>query len=210
MAEFAHPLVLASASPRRRLLLREAGFAPTVIESDIDDGGLPCGAVAPEAFVMALSWFKARRVVTQGAPAHAVILAADTICVHENELLGKPRDAEHAAAMLRAMRNRAHRVVTGVTIVPVDRDAIARLIFVDVATVRLGAIADAAIDEYVDGGTWQGKAGAYNYSERVAAGWPVTCDGDPTGVMGLPMLRVVPLLGRLGVRRERDSREHAT
>lgn len=203
-AEAGRRLVLASASPRRRLLLREAGFEPEVVESDIDDGGLPRGAVSAEAYVMALSWFKARRVRALGVRAGAVILAADTVCVHADELLGKPADAGHARSMLRAMRGRAHRVVTGVTAIPAAGPA--RLIFVDVATVHLGDLDDAAIESYVAGGEWAGKAGAYNFSERVAAGWPVRCDGDPTGVMGLPMRRVVPLLGRLGVGRTSPER----
>jgi septum formation protein len=118
-----HRLVLASASPRRRLLLREAGFEPEVIESDLDDAHLVRGAVSPEAFVVALSWFKAQRVLWKFRPSASVVVAADTICVHGSELLGKPRDADHARHMLRAMRARAHRVVTGVTVVPIERVA---------------------------------------------------------------------------------------
>jgi predicted house-cleaning NTP pyrophosphatase (Maf/HAM1 superfamily) len=50
------------------------------------------------------------------------------------------------------------------------------------------------IDEYVSSGAWKGKAGAYNLSERIAAGWPLRCEGDETTVMGLPMLKLLPLL----------------
>lgn len=207
-------LVLASASPRRQLLLRVAGFAPVVVESDIDDAGVRRGAVSPEAYVMALSWFKATRVAwridrgeapPRGDLAAPVIVAADTVCVHEDELLGKPRDAGHAAEMLRAMRNRAHRVVTGVTIVPPGGRPWRRLVLVDVAMVRLGQLGDDEIDRYVGGEGWRGKAGAYNFSERVDAGWPVECEGDPTGVMGLPMRRVARILDGLGVPRGRGG-----
>ncbi len=199
-----HRLVLASASPRRRLLLRDAGFDPEVLESDLDDAHLTRGRVPAEAFVVALSWFKARRVMWRHAPREAVVVAADTVCVHESELLGKPRDAAHAGAMLRAMRARAHRVVTGVTVLSVEGE---RHLFVDVALVSVGPLADDAIDAYVASGDWRGKAGAYNFSERVAAGWPVRCDGDPTGVMGLPMRRVIPMLERLEVVRSGAGRE---
>lgn len=197
-----HRLVLASASPRRKLLLAAEGYRPEVLESDLDDAHLVRGSASPEAFVMALSWFKARRVLWRHAPSAAVVVAADTICVHGEELLGKPRDAVQARSMVRAMRGRSHRIVTGVTLLSVEGE---RRIFVDVATVTLGAIDDRAIDAYVESGDWRGKAGAYNYSERVAAGWPVACEGDPTGVMGLPMRRVVPLLERLEVVRERSE-----
>lgn len=200
-----HRLVLASASPRRRSLLHDAGFEPEVLESDLDDAHLTRGRVSAEAFVVALSWFKARRVLWRHAPSEAVIVAADTVCVHENELLGKPRDGAHAGAMLRAMRARAHRVVTGVTILSIEGE---RHLFVDVARVSVGALADDAIDAYVASGEWRGKAGAYNFSERVAAGWPVRCDGDATGVMGLPMRRVVPMLERLAVVRSGARREN--
>jgi len=60
----------------------------------------------------------------------------------------------------------------------------------------VGAIDDGRIEAYVWGGDWRGKAGAYNLSERVEAGWPITCEGDPATVMGLPMRRLPAWLGR--------------
>jgi septum formation protein len=195
-------LVLASGSPRRRTLLRGAGYEPEVFESDIDDARLLRGRVGPEAFVMALAWFKARRVLDRFADrladGDALLVAADTICVHGDALLGKPRDADEARSMLRGMRGVDHRVVTGVAALPLPFGRGERLIFVDVSTVALGELDDDEIDRYVASGAWQGKAGGYNYAERVAAGWPVRCEGDPTGVMGLPMRRVLPLLASLG------------
>ncbi|MDZ4830594.1 MAG: nucleoside triphosphate pyrophosphatase [Phycisphaerae bacterium] len=191
-------LILASASPRRSELLKSAGFDARVCESDLDDGDLVYQRVRPEAFVVSLSWFKASRVMQQRPLAGAVVLAADTMCVCDDAVLGKPQNERDAREMLVSLRGRVHRTVTGVTAVDVDGR---RHMFVDVARVALGAIDDAAIDAYVATGAWRGKAGGYNYSERVAAGWPVSCDGDPTSVMGLPMTRVVPLLESLGVAR---------
>ena len=57
---------------------------------------------------------------------------------------------------------------------------------------------DGEIERYVSAGGWRGKAGGYNLAERLAAGWPIRCEGDPTSVMGLPMARVAPLLRELG------------
>jgi septum formation protein len=101
--------------------------------------------------------------------------------------------------MIRAFEDRSHKVLTGVALVwrdeadpwrPVGRD-----IFVDRAAVTLGRLDERALEAYVDSGLWRGKAGAYNYEERVAEGWPLSCDGDPTGVMGLPMRALVRRLG---------------
>jgi septum formation protein len=68
--------------------------------------------------------------------------------------------------------------------------------FTDRATVRLGRIAPPEIDGYVASGQWRGKAGAYNLAERLEAGWPITYEGDPGTIMGLPMRRLAPLLRR--------------
>jgi septum formation protein len=206
-------LILASASPRRRALLRAAGYEPEVLESDIDDARLVRGRVSPEAFVMALAWFKARRVIDRHSERlgdeGAILVAADTICVHGDALLGKPRDADEARAMLRGLRSAEHRVVTGVAVLPLPLGRGPRRSFVDISVVGLGALDDAAIEGYVVSGAWQGKAGGYNFAERVAAGWPLGCVGDPTGVMGLPMRRVEPLLARLGVRASADAAEES-
>ncbi|MFO0827009.1 MAG: Maf family protein [Phycisphaerales bacterium] len=190
------PLVLASASPRRRELLRGAGFAPRVLESDLDDADLPRRGVTPQCFVASLAWFKAARVVRMHAPGAAVVLAADTVCIGVDRLLGKPRDERDARAMIASLRTATHRTATGVAVIePCGK----RHLFVDVATVTMGAIDDATLERYLASGAWRGKAGGYNYAECLASGWPLLCAGDPTSVMGLPMQRVAPLLDSLRV-----------
>lgn len=98
--------------------------------------------------------------------------------------------------MLFAMRNREHVTMTGVCLI--DLSTGQRHLLFDQATVHIGAVSDSAIDDYVASGQWSGKAGGYNLSERQAAGWPLTCTGDPTTVMGLPMLRLPRWLDLLG------------
>src|SRR5438552_2955418 len=103
------PLWLASASPRRRLMLRDAGFEVVVHPPDVDDGALRPGHVTPEQWVMALAYFKARRVADQlrglsnryalwNEPARfgrpGVVIGADTVCVANHAILGQPRDAD--------------------------------------------------------------------------------------------------------------------
>ena len=72
-----------------------------------------------------------------------------------------------------------------------------RLLFADTARVRVGALPDALLEEYLASGLWRGKAGAYNLTERVEAGWPLEWDGDPGTIVGLPIERLRPLLERL-------------
>lgn len=195
-------LVLASRSPRRRDLLSRAGILHRTIESGVDDGELRhFGAVTPAEWVAALAWLKARSGV-RAAPEGSVVLGADTVCVVDGRVLGQPADEGDAARMIREMASREHDVITGValcSVVGVDR-AGERLIFVDRATVRVGALGEDAISSYLRSGSWRGKAGAYNLEERTEAGWPLECIGDPATVMGLPMRKLRALL-----RAERDE-----
>jgi septum formation protein len=94
--------------------------------------------------------------------------------------------------MLRLLRNARHQTITGVCLLPLPDGQ--RIMFCDAATVRVGDISDKTIDAYVSSNAWRGKAGAYNLSERIAAGWPIECEGDPTTVMGVPMKMLLELL----------------
>ncbi len=185
-------LVLASASPRRRELLRLADFRFEVHVPDFDDGLLDASRHDAESWVLAMAFMKARRVADQRAQGAEVILGADTVCVDEQSILGKPRDANDAHQMIRRLRSRRHRTLTGVCLVYADTGA--RTLLLDEAQVDVGLLTDAAIDAYVASGDWQGKAGGYNFADRVAAGWPVRCVGDESSVMGLPMGRLTPVL----------------
>ncbi len=195
------PIWLASRSPRRRLLLEQAGIDVRVLPSDVDDSDLEPTAVQPEQWVMALAYLKGRRVLerlhARGERA-GLVLAADTVCVHRDEIFGQPCDAGDARRMLRAMQNATHRTLTGVALLSVE--SASRRVFFDEAEVHVGELSDAEIGRYVATGDWQGKAGAYNLSERLDAGWPIRCDGDPTTVMGLPMRKLTKWLGCVGQR----------
>ncbi|MFM7052944.1 MAG: Maf family protein [Planctomycetota bacterium] len=187
-------LVLASGSPRRRELLAEAGFVAEIEPADIDDAALSVGAVDASDMASALAHFKARRVAerrsARGAPA-AWVLAADTVCELDGEVLGKPRDAEHARAMIRSLCGRGHGVVTGWALVGPDGSVrVGR----DVAWIEIGELPAGELERFVAEGAWRGKAGGYNLPEVVARGWPVRCEGDPQTVVGLPVARLAPLL----------------
>lgn len=194
-------VILASGSPRRRAILAAAGIPATVLVPAIDDASAPADCSDPAAYVMSLAWFKARQAIADAQAAFGTggprwIVAADTMCVDGARVIGKPADRADAEAMVRGFVGRSHAVVTGICIV--DRASGARSILVDEAQVTLGTLDDAGLAAYLDSGDWRGKAGGYNFADRVADGWPLACVGDPETVMGLPSVLVARTLARMG------------
>ena len=137
------PIWLASCSPRRGQLVAEAGIEVTVMPSDLDDAELTRGGVQPELWVMALAYFKARRVSdilsTKGdipTDRSRIMLGADTLCVCDDQIFGQPRDAAEAMHMIRSMCNRIHRTMTGVCLLSFPTGRIFRS--VDQRRIRVG------------------------------------------------------------------------
>jgi septum formation protein len=197
-------LVLASRSPRRRLLLRQHGFEHEAVHPGIDDGALEPGAVSPREWVAASAYLKARAgaELLEGEEPRTV-LGADTVCVQDGAVIGQPRDEADARRMLGVFENREHEVITGVALLDWRRGERRRHLLVDRARVRVGAIGRDRTEVYLASGEWRGKAGAYNLSERLEAGWPITFEGDPGTIMGLPMSALEPVLRRLEDEKER-------
>lgn len=204
-------LLLASRSPRRREMLAQAGVCTIAEHPGFDDSVLEVGGVMahPEHWVAALAYLKARAGADLARDRGVEwALGADTACVLRPNsgaaiTIGTPRNAHEAREILRAMLPRIgepdkrHEVLTGAAIVHAKTGR--RVVFVDIAHVRMGAIDDAMLDAYIASGQWAGKAGAYNLADRQAAGWALAVEGDPATVMGLPMRRLVPLLQRLEI-----------
>ncbi|MCP3141209.1 Maf family protein [Pyxidicoccus xibeiensis] len=183
------PLVLASASPRRRELLSQLGLTFTVSAADIDE--TPHPGELPEAYVLRLARQKARAVAARH-PA-AWVLAADTTVVLGPELLGKPRDAEEARAMLSRLSGRTHEVHTGVALAGRHDEALVVRTRVTFRNLSPGEIA-----WYAGTGEPLDKAGAYAVQGR--GGFLVAAvDGSPTNVIGLPLGETLALLERAGV-----------
>ena len=202
-------LILASKSPRRALMLGEAGFDFEQAEPPFDDPPQPkmLAHQTPSALATALAEKKARSLAEQLRQS-AVILAADTICVDERDnLIGTPSTEGEAREMIRTFSDCSHQVVTGVCLLAVkaasgEQAAIETVKHAaDIAHVTLGKLSADQVEDYLALGTWQGKAGGYNLTERVDAGWPIDVQGDPTTVVGLPMAKVVPLLIEMGCTR---------
>jgi len=194
-------LYLASASARRKLLLEQGGFAPVVVSSGVDDAELRHNGDNPESWTTALAYLKAsaalRRLRANG-PVEGIVLGADTVVVKGGEIIGQPRDEADARRIIELLEDGEHRVVSGVAILIPGRNGRARRrLMSDGAGVRVGRIGPDRIRAYLDSQDWRGKAGAYNLSERIEDGWPVSCEGDPASVMGLPMRRLAPMLREL-------------
>lgn len=193
-------LLLASRSPRRLLLLREAGYHADTIATFIDDGQLVPGQVTVAQWAAALAHLKAtaaaRNSITPGADA--LIIGADTIVECDGRIIGQPRNAGHARQIILDLADRGHDVITGVSIIHTGTGR--EDLFADLARVRVGRVPADEIDAYVASGEWRGKAGAYNLVERIEAGWPIEYEGDAGTIMGLPMKRLASrLASRWGI-----------
>ncbi len=180
-------LTLASRSPRRRELLAQLGLQLDVRPADTDETPLP--AEPPEDYVLRVACEKAHAV------AGETVLAADTTVVLEGAVLGKPRDADDAARMLRALSGRRHEVVTGVCARRGAREERA----VATTGVELLALTEAQIAWYVATGEPLDKAGAYAV-QGVAGAFVARVHGSISNVIGLPLAETLGLLSRLGYR----------
>ncbi|MBX3316337.1 MAG: Maf-like protein [Phycisphaeraceae bacterium] len=181
-------LFLASRSPRRRELLAEAGYNFDYDHPGLEDSDLIPGEVTPREWVASLAYLKARagnHVAHATSRTPDVIIGADTACVLDGRLIGTPRHAQEARSIIADLAGREHEVVTGLALICGQSGR--RLLIADSARVRIGPLSSQEIDRYIDSGLWSGKAGAYNLTERLAAGWPIQFDGDPATIMGLPM-----------------------
>jgi septum formation protein len=179
-------LTLASASPRRRELLEQLGFALEVRPAHTDETARP--AEPPRDYVHRVAVEKARAV------AGDAVLAADTAVVLGREILGKPRDREDARRMLRALSGGVHEVLTGVC---VRRGATEHTAVVS-AEVRLDPLTDAQIDWYVATGEPLDKAGAYAI-QGIAGAFVRELRGSVSNVIGLPLAETLELLRRARV-----------
>lgn len=208
MNELFPKLILGSGSPRRRELLREAGYMFDVVAPDpLVEEGL-CSACGPVELVLQLAIAKAAEVARQiGAGERTrdvVVLTADTVAECQGQILGKPRHEAHARQMLELMRGRNHQVLTGFCVCTIDSDwspseptpSNAQVEYV-ATSLKMDAISDEQIDDYLDSGGWKGKAGGFGYQDRL--GWIHIHEGSESNVVGLPMERISELLAERNV-----------
>jgi septum formation protein len=185
-------LILASSSPRRQELLREAG-----IVFDVHPAHTPeernAGETALE-YACRLAQEKAQAVA--GDFPGRYILGADTIVVVDGEILEKPRDASDAARMLRLLSGRGHQVITAVCLVTPQRRSHTRSA---ITLVSFRDVSEEEIQHYIAGGEPMDKAGAYAI-QGGAGPWVQGIEGDYTNVVGLPVTIVKEMLSESGLK----------
>jgi septum formation protein len=187
-------LILASQSPRRAELLRNAGICFEVRVAEIDESVRE--GEEPFEYVKRLAREKALGVLEM-APEGAVVIGADTTVVVDGESLGKPMDDEDARRMLERLSGRGHEVMTGVCLAwrNADGDAVAE-VEAEVTEVEFSEMSPAEIAAYVASGEPMDKAGAYAIQGR-ASRWIPRIQGCYFNVVGLPVARVCAMLARV-------------
>ena len=187
-------IILASASPRRRELLAELGVAFEVIAPRLIEPAQRPDGVSPPAWAEALAYYKTREI-SKCCPDR-IVLGADTIVVVDAEVLGKPADEADARRMLEMQARKPSAVITGVCLARLRGKAMRRLAH---AETWVWMNDDRALrDEYLAGGAWRGKAGAYGIQD-VGDRLVRRCQGSRSNVVGLPLELVRRMLLEFGV-----------
>lgn len=183
-SELGSKLILASQSPRRQQLLVDAGYQVHVIApNDSVEMGVD-STQGVQSIVVEASFLKARHVAA--SIESGLILAADTVAECGGRVLGKPADRQHAEQMLRWMRGKTHSVYTGVTIW--DKPSDLFVSHLERTLLQMDVLTDGQLAAYLDGGQWEGKAGAFGYQEGLD--WVHVISGLASNVVGLPVERL--------------------
>jgi septum formation protein len=174
-------LILASASPRRRQLLTEAGYKFEVVVSHVDESVFPTENVTSVEYAKQLAFAKANDVADKYSDS--IVIGADTVVDFEGQIIGKPSDAKHAEEITRKLFSKPHKVITGLAIICKSRNL--KIVEADTTIVYPRKLTDAQIAEHIESGIWQDKAGAYSISDNDP--FVDHIDGSLTNVMGMPM-----------------------
>ena len=187
--------ILASASPRRKQLLEQAGYAFEIVVSDADES-LPAG-ITPEKAVRRNAARKAQ-AVAENNPG-AVVLGCDTVVAIDGEILGKPQDEAEAKAMLRRLSGNTHTVYSGVCITDGKKETV----FAVATDVTFYALSERTIDAYAATKEPMDKAGAYGI-QGLGCVLVKEISGDYSNVVGLPLSESARVLSSFGF----DGRVH--
>lgn len=158
-----------------------------IAPSDAAECGV-CSHETPPELVARLAYQKAQEVAAR--VEQGLVLGCDTVVECMGQILGKPTDVEHARHMLNLLRGRVHHVYSGVCLW--RRPDGKRLVEVAVTRLRMDDVSDAELDDYLQCGLWEGKAGAFGYQDRL--GWLHIEEGTESNVVGLPLELVAEML----------------
>jgi nucleoside triphosphate pyrophosphatase len=189
-------LVLASASPRRQELLRNAGIPFNVQPASIPE--IPKQGEAPLAFAKRMAQAKAGAIYRKFP--EAFVLGADTVVTVDGLILGKPEDKKDAARMLRLLSGKQHEVITGVCLYGMNgaSGGLFEDLHAETTSVTVNTLSDREIQDYVATGEPMDKAGAYAIQGKASL-WISRIEGDYSNVVGLPIARVYRMLRDHGV-----------
>ena len=213
------PIILASASPRRRQLLTEAGYTFTVVTPDVDESVFPTDGVGACDYAKQLALAKANSIASEH-PA-SLVIGADTVVDFQGQIIGKAGDAAEAQKITEKLFSAPHKVITGIAIVrrgrptclpsgqshriaPTENDI--ELVECDTTTVYPRKMTAEQIAKHIAGGSWKDKAGAYAIQET-GDEFVERIEGSLTNVMGLPMELLQSLLAGLDVSGERERQK---
>jgi septum formation protein len=190
-------IILASSSPRRAEILREAGIVFEISPTQIDESPLP-GENA-RSMVLRLAEAKAREAAAQldAGSGEYIVIGADTTVELDGEILGKPRDSAQAREMLAMLSGRTHHVLTGIFLLRLPGNATRAA--VENSAVKFAPLSENEIDAYAATGEPLGKAGAYAI-QGLAGRFIPKIEGCYFNVVGLPLARLYGLLRELGWR----------
>ncbi len=181
--------ILASASPRRKNLLSEAGYNFEIIVSDVDESSFEDTNISPAKFAANLAFAKALDVAKKNPDR--LVLGADTIVDFQGEIIGKAEDTEHAEEITKKLFSKPHKVITAIALIRLCDNV--KIIDYDTTVVYPRQMSAEQIAEHIAGNSWQGKAGAYAIQET-GDDFVEKIEGSLTNVMGLPMEMVNALL----------------
>jgi septum formation protein len=196
------PLILASASPRRRQLMSEAGYEFTVVPPEVDESTFAAEQADPVEYAKKLALAKAKSVAVKHPDSF--VIGADTIVDFQGRIIGKAADAKQAEQIIRKLFSAPHKVITGVAIVGLSDGT--ELVRSDSTTVYPRKMTAGQISEHIKGGSWRDKAGAYAIKET-GDKFVERIEGSLTNVMGLPMELLGALLAGLNVQVKRKQKD---
>lgn len=181
MKTFPRKLILASKSPRRSFLLKQAGFEFDVNAVDIDEENYPKDLPVNE--VAAYLAREKARAAQHFITKDEIILASDSVVIVNNEIFGKPLDYADAVRILRALSGQVHHVITGVCLLSKEKE----VVFSDIALVHMDELSDEEIDYYIKNYEPYDKAGAYAIQEWIGLCKISKIEGTYANIMGLPV-----------------------
>jgi septum formation protein len=184
--------ILASASPRRKLLLEKAGYTFTVIPSNIDESYFPTENISSIEHTKLLALAKANDVA-QNYPDQ-LVMGADTVVDSDGNIIGKPIDAADAERITRLLFSAPHKVITAVALVKIRENI--EIVQAETTIVYPAKLTEDQIAQHIENGNWKGKAGAYGIQET-GDEFVEKIEGSFTNVIGLPMELVQKLFASL-------------